>query len=80
LFSTKGCQSIQQANKTTKSISAIKIRKAIATSKDPEETFFDAFPSALGISLSTLQQDKSKLQSYTTSLQKAIRKRTANFL
>jgi len=55
------------------STSALKIRTAIATSKDPEETFFDAFPNALGISLSTLQKDKSKLQNYTTTLQKAIR-------
>jgi len=55
------------------SSSAIKIRKAIATSKDPEETFFEAFPNALGISLSTLQKDKSKLQSYTSNLQDAVR-------
>jgi ribosomal protein S15P/S13E len=53
--------------------SAIKIRKAIATSKDPEETFFEAFPNALGITLSTLQKDKSKLQSYTINLQNAVR-------
>lgn len=53
--------------------SAIKIRTAIATSKDPEETFFDAFPNALGITLSTLQKDKSKLQGYTTNLQDAVR-------
>lgn len=52
---------------------AIKIRKAIATSKNPEETFFEAFPNALGITLLTLQQDKSKLQSYTTNLQNAVR-------
>lgn len=58
--------------------SAIKIRKAIANSKNPEETFFDAFPSALGLTLSTLQQDKSKLQSFTTNLQDSVRElRTA---
>lgn len=58
--------------------SAIKIRKAIATSKDPEKTFFEAFPNALGITLSTLQKDKSKLQSYTTNLQDSVRElRTA---
>lgn len=55
------------------SSSALKIRTAIASSKDPEETFFSAFPNALGVSLSTLQKDKSKLQSYTTILQEAIR-------
>ena len=61
--------------KNTKRLSpsALKIRQAIATSKDPEETFFEAFPSALGLTLSTLKQDKSKLQSYTTNLQDAVR-------
>jgi len=58
--------------------SALKIRKAIATSKDPEETFFEAFPSALGLTLSVLQQDKSKLQNFTTNLQDSVRElRTA---
>ena len=55
------------------SLSAIKIRKAIATSKDPEETFFEAFPNALEITLSTLQKDKTKLQIYTSNLQDALR-------
>jgi len=66
---------LPEYSKQTKrlSVSALKIRTAIASSKDPEETFFEAFPTALGISLSTLQKDKSKLQSYTTSLQNAVR-------
>jgi len=66
---------LPEYSKQTKRLSsaAIKIRFAIANSKDPEETFFDAFPNALGISLGTLQKDKSKLQSYTTTLQKTIR-------
>jgi ribosomal protein S15P/S13E len=71
---------LPEYTKNTKRLSppAIKIRKAIATSKDPEETFFDAFPSALGLTLSTLQEDKSKLQSFTTSLQDSVRElRTA---
>lgn len=71
---------LPEYSKNTKRLSpsAIKIRKAIATSKDPEETFFDAFPSALGLTLSSLQQEKSKLQNYTTSLQDAVRElRTA---
>ena len=55
------------------SSSAIKIRKAISTSVDPEETFFDAFPSALNFTVSALQKDKKKLQEYTTTLQSAIR-------
>ena len=66
---------LPEYSKNTKRLSpsAIKIRKAIATSKDPEETFFEAFPNALGITLSTLQKNKSKLQSYTTNLQDAVR-------
>ena len=71
---------LPEYSKNTKrlSLSAIKIRKAIATSKDPEETFFDAFPSALGFTLSTLQEDKAKLQNFTTSIQESVRElRTA---
>ncbi|MFY9158302.1 hypothetical protein [Aquirufa ecclesiirivi] len=71
---------LPEYTKNTKRLSpsSIKIRIAIATSKDPEETFFEAFPSALGLTLSTLLQDKSKLQNYTTSLQEAVRElRTA---
>lgn len=66
---------LPEYSKQTKrlSSSALKIRKAIATSKDPEETFFEAFPSALGFTLSTLQKDKSKLQSYAINLQNAVR-------
>lgn len=71
---------LPEYSKQTKrlSTSALNIRHAIETSKDPEETFFEAFPNALGISLSTLQKDKSKLQSYITNLQNAVRElRTA---
>ncbi|SFC93322.1 hypothetical protein SAMN05421780_11315 [Flexibacter flexilis DSM 6793] len=66
---------LHEYSKQTKrlSSSALKIRTAIAMSKDPEDTFFDAFPNALGTSLSALQKDKSKLQGYTTSLQNAVR-------
>ncbi len=67
-------------SKNTKRLSpaAIKIRNAIATSKDPEVTFFEAFPSALGLTLSVLQKESSKLQNYTMRLQDAVRElRTA---
>ena len=66
---------LPEYSKQTKrlSVSALKIRTAIASSKDPEEIFFESFPNALGISLSTLQKDKTKLQSYTTNLQGAVR-------
>src|SRR5699024_4454125 len=71
---------LPEYSKNTKrlSLSAIKIREAITKSKDPEETFFEAFPSALGMSLVNLQLDNSKLQIFTTSLQDAVRElRTA---
>lgn len=52
---------------------AIKIRKAISTSIDPEETFFEAFPSALNFTVENLQKEKKKLQEYTNTLQSSIR-------
>lgn len=66
---------LPEYSKNTKRLSnsAIQIRQAIANSKDPEETFFESFPNALGVSLSSLQNDKSKLQSYIVTLQTAIR-------
>ncbi len=61
--------------KNTKRLSpsASKVRQAISTSKDPEQTFFESFPNALGITLTALQEDSEKLQSYTTKLQEAVR-------
>lgn len=57
---------------------AINIRTAIAKSKEPDETFFEDFPNALGYSLNTLQKDNEKLASYSTTLQNSIRElRTA---
>ncbi len=66
---------LPEYSKRTKRLSpsAIKIREAIAKSKDPERTFFEAFPNAMGITLSMLQNDKSLLQSYTTNLQNGVR-------
>lgn len=66
---------LPEYTKSTKRLSppALKIRQAISNSKDPEETFFEAFPNALGVTLSTLQKDKSKLQIYTTILQDTVR-------
>jgi hypothetical protein len=52
---------------------AIKVRLAISQSRDPEETFFKAFPSALGVSLSSLHSDHKSFENYTAQLQSAIR-------
>lgn len=72
---------LPEYSKNTKrlSSSAIKIRKAIESSKDPEETFFEAFPNALGTTISILQKDKSKLQSYTRNLQDAVKELRTSF-
>jgi hypothetical protein len=52
---------------------ALEIRNAIKNSKDPEKTFFEDFPQALGYSLSNIQNSEYDLQRYTAKLQAAIR-------
>lgn len=52
---------------------ALRIRQAIVKSRDPEQTFFEAFPEALGVSISMLQKDKTHLQAYATLLQNVVR-------
>ena len=66
---------LPEYSKQTKRLSpaALKIRQAIVMSKDPEQTFFEAFPDALGVSLSSLQKDKTRLQAYASLLQNAVR-------
>lgn len=49
------------------------IRNAIANSKDPEKSFFEDFPIALGFNIDALQKSKEKLQNYINKLQDAIR-------
>jgi hypothetical protein len=64
----------EYAKQTTRlSPAALKIRQAIVRSKDPEQTFFESFPDALGVSLDLLQRDKRRLKDYTTLLQDVIR-------
>jgi len=52
---------------------ALAIRHAIAKSKDPEFTFFEAFPAALGFSIQQLNENPELLVSYIQTLQNAIR-------
>lgn len=49
------------------------LREAIAYSKDPEETFFEHFPKALGFSIVQLQKNQSELENFVFQLQKSIR-------
>ncbi|OFY07326.1 MAG: hypothetical protein A2W93_12035 [Bacteroidetes bacterium GWF2_43_63] len=56
----------------------LSIRTAIANAKDPEKTFFEDFPTAIGFSVSSIQNSKDVLQAYIVKLQDSIRElRTA---
>lgn len=61
--------------KETKRLSkpALAIRTAIANSKEPEKTFFEDFPMALGYSISALQGSQESFNTYIEKLQSAIR-------
>jgi hypothetical protein len=56
---------------------SIAVRKAIVTAKDPEKTFFEDFPSALGVSLSQLKKSPELLPDYVIKLQNAFRNKRA---
>jgi hypothetical protein len=59
---------------------AKKLRESIVTSVDPETTFFEKFPEALGYSIHSLQKNKEEMQGYILHLQDAIRQlRTVYF-
>ena len=52
---------------------SLAVRDAIATATDPEKTFFESFPGALGMSLSQLKKSPEALSDYIDRLQNAIR-------
>lgn len=52
---------------------SLAVREAIATTTDPEKTFFELFPNALGVSLEQLKQSTETLSDYIERLQNAIR-------
>ncbi|MBS1572554.1 MAG: hypothetical protein JST62_09195, partial [Bacteroidetes bacterium] len=66
---------LSEYSKTTSRLKkeTLAIRNAIANSTDPEKSFFEDFPLALGFNIESLQKSKEKLQSYITKLQDAIR-------
>ncbi len=53
--------------------SAFALREAIANATDPEETFFESFPKALGYSNLDLHNDNDSLENYVFQLQNGIR-------
>ena len=60
--------------KNTKNISkeAIALREAISKATDPEKTFFENFPNALGYSTSELSSDDTLFEDYIIKFQNAI--------
>ena len=62
-------------SKNTKRLSkeALEIRNAISSSKDPEKTFFEDFPNALGYSITKIQSSPTDLKEYIIKLQNAIK-------
>ena len=66
---------LPEYSKHTKRLSkeAMSVRMAISKSKDPEQTFFEDFPLALGYNLHRLQSSQEDLQLYTSHLREAIR-------
>lgn len=52
---------------------ALAIRAAIANSTDPEQTFFEDFPTALGYDLTTLLESSTKLSKYIQEIEAAIK-------
>jgi hypothetical protein len=52
---------------------SLAIRDAIATATDPEKTFFEDFPAALGLTLLHLKKSPETLSEYISKIQDAIR-------
>ena len=66
---------LSEYSKTTKRLKkeTLAIRTAISNAKDPEKSFFQDFPLALGFNEVSLQKSKEKLHDYITKLQDSIR-------
>jgi hypothetical protein len=68
-------------SKNTKTISseALKLREAISKAKDPEKTFFEDFPEALGYSLNELASDNKLFEEYIIDFQNKIQEIKSSF-
>ena len=68
-------------SKNTKTISseALKLREAISKAKDPEKTFFEDFPEALGYSLKELASDNKLFEEYIIDFQNKIQEIKTSF-
>ncbi len=64
----------EYAQKTTRlSKKTIALRQVIANAKDPEKTFFEDFPAAMGYTISELQKEPLKAETFIQSLQTSVR-------
>ncbi len=68
-------------NKKTNTVSqeARKLREAISKAKDPEKTFFEDFPDALGYSLVELANDNNLFEDYIIDFQNRIEELKQSF-
>jgi hypothetical protein len=68
-------KTLNSYTKQTKLISpkSQQLRNAIVTAKDPEISFFEEFPQALGFNLVTIQKNPDALASYFDALQAALK-------
>jgi hypothetical protein len=66
---------INDYSKNTNRLSskAIMLRTAIAQSKDPEKTFFEDFPKAMGYNIVQLHNDTRTLEKYIVEIQEKIK-------
>ena len=75
----KGLTSYAQ-NTCSISNNSQRLREAIVTSKDPETTFFEKFPEAMGYTILKLRKSEVEMQHYVTQIQDSIRElRTVYF-
>lgn len=58
---------------------SLAVREAIAKSKDPEKTFFEDLPAALGCSLADLKRSPEAVEAFSERLQEAVREIRACF-
>ncbi|MFI8377736.1 hypothetical protein [Leeuwenhoekiella sp. NPDC079379] len=72
---------LTQYSKTTSTISkeGIKLRNAISKAVDPEKTFFEEFPEALGYSLKELAVDNKLFEDYIITFQNTIEEIKTSF-
>lgn len=74
-------KSLPEYSKNTQRISknALAVRTAISRSKDPEKTFFEDLPNALGYSITKLNNKPNEISIYIRELQNSITELRTNF-